>query len=71
MRKNGKLKIRVIEQPIKGKANQAIENLIEEELGCKARIISGATNSRKQIYIDCTEQELVNKTGDINGKNIH
>lgn len=68
---NGVLKIRVTDQPIKGKANKAITSLIKKEIGQKAEIISGATESKKIIRIDCSEQELVNKIGDINGKNVH
>ncbi|MFA5382027.1 MAG: DUF167 domain-containing protein [Candidatus Micrarchaeia archaeon] len=68
---NGQFKIRISEQPIKGKANKAIEKLIENELGYKAKIIAGATNSKKRIQLECNEQELVKKIGDINGKNVH
>ncbi len=68
---NGKLKIRVTEQPIKGKANKAIEKLLEKEFGCKAQVIAGATKNKKIIHLRCTEQELLNKTGDIYGKNVH
>jgi uncharacterized protein (TIGR00251 family) len=68
---NGKLKIRIGEQPLKGKANKAIEKLIKQEIGFTVQIISGTKDRNKVLQIDCSEQELVNKIGDINGKNIH
>ena len=37
----------------------------------EAKIIAGATNSKKRIQLECNEQELVKKIGDINGKNVH
>jgi len=69
-----RLKIKVSEQPRKGKANKAVEKLLSETFGCEVRVVSGLTCSIKNIYLDCTEQEfeqVMKRTGDINGKNIH
>lgn len=52
---DGRLKVSVTQAPEKGKANQAIQNLIAEAFGlakCQVTLVSGTTSSRKVFSLN-------------------
>ena len=51
----GALRVAVTAAPEKGKANEAIQSVLAEALGCKANqitLLSGETSRRKRFLID-------------------
>ncbi len=44
-----------------GKANRALLSLLEELLGCRVELLSGATGRKKTLAADCSKDELIGK----------
>lgn len=55
------LKADIPEQPENGRANRALLSGLEDLLGCKVSLLSGANARRKRLAADCTGEELVRK----------
>ncbi len=55
------LRIRVSEKPIKGKANQAIEQELAERLKAPVRIVKGFQSNQKIIEIGLEKKEAVER----------
>lgn len=52
---NGALRVRVAVAAEKGKANRAVIALLEDQLGCRLRLASGAGSRRKRLIAVGTE----------------
>lgn len=64
----GHLTIHVKNPPDKGKANKEVTKLLTRFFDCKVQICSGAVSRRKQVELECNEQEFSDKLNKLSKK---
>ncbi len=58
---DGKMKVKLTQPPVDGKANCALIELIADKLGLRknqVELVKGETSTQKQLYIHSTEPEI-------------
>ncbi|MFH0884915.1 MAG: DUF167 domain-containing protein [Candidatus Micrarchaeota archaeon] len=55
--KNGRLKVMLISEPEKNRANIELIQNLSRLLGKQVRIVSGLTSKRKKLSVDLSEEE--------------
>ena len=58
-----RLKIKVTESPVKGKANKELLDHLRKVLGVKPIITRGETSSKKTVFVELSKKELKQRLG--------
>lgn len=56
-----RIKIKITEKPLSGKANKGLVEFLEDIFGCKAEIISGFKSRNKIIKVFCEKDKFIKK----------